>query len=267
MLDKIKTDRDRIIRKLENEYKEINVRKLRYDSDNNTYCNYCKSNCHINCMCYLSFLILCNECIIFPGLSDVCKKCGHRKYEHTIRENKKWVNEREIVKVDNEDKIERVNDRYWDKYYEINDDYNRKISNKNNQLNILKNLCKTQIETTKKKNIYNNDKAQLNDDIKKIISEIKISFINLLDISKAINNTALNNFHFEIENEYIENLIINIQEACINQKIEIEGLNKIKCYNNFYLKIIGLSRQELDELNDEEIINKINGIIFNNSIN
>jgi hypothetical protein len=264
LLEELETKRDIIINRLENEYEERTVRKLRYDGDCHTYCNYCETNCHENCHCYLSILILCNECIMFPGLSSECTHCGHAKYEHTIRGNKKWVYEKETVKVNNDSKIEKVNDRYWDKYYCIEDDYNRRVKNKNYQYTIFNELSKTQSELVKKKNLYMIDKAELNNGINKIISEIKAYIFNLLDIEKSIKNMALNNFHLEIENEYIENLIYNIQQIGGEQKKEIEDLTKDKIYNYIYLNLTKLSKEELNDLNDNELIKIIDELTIYN---
>lgn len=264
LLDQLETNRDRIIRKLENEYVERTVRKLRYDGDSHTYCNYCESNCHENCHCYLSILILCNEGIIFPGLSSVCKHCGHEKYEHTIRGYNKWVFEKETVRVDNASKIEKVNDRYWEKYYNIKDDYDRKVENKNNQYKILNDFNKTQSENEKKKKSYVDDKEKLKNGINKIVSEIKKNIFYLLDKAKSIQNIALNNFDFEIENEYIENLIATLKETNNEHKNEIEELKEKKIYNDIYLKITKLSKEELDNINNDEFINKINEMAINN---
>ena len=100
--------------------------------------------------------------------------------------------------------------------------------------------------------------------INKIVSEIKKNIFYLLDKAKSIQNIALNNFDFEIENEYIENLIATLKETNNEHKNEIEELKEKKIYNDIYLKITKLSKEELDNINNDEFINKINEMAINN---
>ena len=59
-LNMLKTKLDNYINRLDDDYETRNVRILRLNGVNNTYCNYCKSNCHYNCNCYISFLLFYN---------------------------------------------------------------------------------------------------------------------------------------------------------------------------------------------------------------
>ena len=261
LLDLLREKRDRIIRNLENEYEMKYVRKLRYDKDCHTYCNLCQTNCHENCSCYLSVFILCNECIMFPALSSICNNCGHSKHYHTIRGNKKWVTEKEKVKVNNDYKVESAKKVYYQKYDEICDEYNRKVSQQNYKNKQLSELYKKQTDLGNTKKKYIEEKTILNKNTKNDIQEIKNNLINLLEISDLINNNALNNFHNNIENEYIDTLIYRMQE--INSKIEneLKSLNENRKYNYIYLEIMNLSKQELEQLSDEQIMDKMLNLI------
>lgn len=262
LLDIIKEDRDNLIRKLNNEYEAKYTKKLKYDGNSHTVCNLCETNCHEDCNCYLSFLILCNECIMFPTLSTICNHCGHSKHNHTIRGSRKWVTEREIVKINNDSKIERANSTYFRKYNEICDEYNRKVSCQNNKQRQLSELYKRQSNLEKIKSKHLEDKKYINDKIKKIISEIKNNFLILFEMSNSLNNIALNNFHFEIENEYIESLIYRTQEINRVNENEIKKLNEDKEYNLIILELLKLNKLELGNLSDDKFIDKINKIFI-----
>ena len=59
-LNMLKIKLDSYINRLDDDYETRNVRILRLNGVNNTYCNYFKSNCHYNCNCYISFLLFYN---------------------------------------------------------------------------------------------------------------------------------------------------------------------------------------------------------------
>ena len=83
-LNMLKTKLDNYINRLDDDYETRNVRILRLNGVNNTYCNYCKSNCHYNCNCYISFLLFYNSCFRFPIFSNKCTYCDHYITRHTI---------------------------------------------------------------------------------------------------------------------------------------------------------------------------------------
>ena len=262
----IKEKRDKRIYKLEHEYEERVVKELRYDGETHTYCNYCESNCHENCNCYLSFLILCNECVVFPGFSSKCNYCGHDKDDHTIRGYKKWVSETKRYKINNDYEIEREYDDYWERYYKISDEYDKKIQEKNNRQIKLNNICKKKLELEKKLESCRADKTRFNCEIKKAFIQIKNLCLDLLKISNSINALALNTFHFEIENKYIELLINQINESNINMDEEnIKFLNASRQYNHIFLEMIKITEQEINNLTDEQLVEKINNLILLNN--
>ena len=263
-LSLIKLDRDLQIKILENQYEEKTVRKLKYVGGDHTYCNYCESNCHEYCYCIGSFV---DRCKIFPIFGNDCEMCGHHKSRHTLHSSYKWVDEIEKNKINNYSKIQKENDKYWKKYNEINDEYNTKMDEKHlkekelNQLNNQKNSIENE------KNKYINDKNKVNSDIKKIFSELKINFLDLMKISQTIKNIAMNKFHYEIENEYIQWFIDNLQEIGGIKTSEIKGLNEYKKYNNIFLEISGMTEEELFISNEDCLFNKLNEIIYSKKYN
>ena len=71
-----------------------------------------------------------------------------------------------------------------------------------------------------------------------IVSEIKSNILDLMKISQTLNNIAMNKFHYEIENEYIQFLIDNLQEVAGAKLSVIKGLKDSQKYNNIFLEMI-----------------------------
>jgi hypothetical protein len=255
-LDRIKSDRDRRINYLDNQYEEKEVRKLKYDGGDHTYCNYCERNCHEYCYCIGSLF---DRCTIFPIFGNDCKYCGHHKSHHTIHGGSKWVNETERNKIDNYSKIQEENDYYWKKYNEINDEYNSKMEEKNERQNELNKLNEEKNKLENEKNNYINNKTQLNSQIKKITSELKIKILDLIKIANSIKNIAMNTFYYDIENLYIDYLIQSMEEIGGEKKEEIKGLKENKKYNDLFLEISNMKEEEL--IYDDEVMNKIKKFI------
>ena len=255
-LDRIKSDRDRRINYLDNQYEEKEVRKLKYDGGDHTYCNYCERNCHEYCYCIGSLF---DRCTIFPIFGNDCKYCGHHKSHHTIHGGSKWVNETERNKIDNYSKIQEENDYYWKKYNEINDEYNSKMEEKNERQNELNKLNEEKNKLENEKNNYINNKTQLNSQIKKITSELKIKILDLIKIANSIKNIAMNTFYYDIENLYIDYLIQSMEEIGGEKKEEIKGLKENKKYNDLFLEISNMKEEEL--IYDDELMNKIKKFI------
>ena len=261
-LDMLKKKRDMNINRLDNQYETKKVRILRYNGINNTYCNHCKSNCHYPCNCFISFIFLHNSCIRFPIFSNRCTYCGHYINNHTIRGKSRWVDETERYKISNATEIERENNEYRKECNKINDAYNKGIDEKNYKQKQLNDLYRSKSNLEKKIKEYLDDKYKLNYNLKNNISKIKSYFIDLLNISYLIDKTALNKFHFFVENEYIKSLIYKIEQiGTASKNNEIKELNENRKYNDIFLEIIKLSEKEINYLSDDNLINKINMII------
>ena len=129
---------------------------------------------------------------------------------------------------------------------------------KENELNQLNNE-KSGIESQHNKFI--NDKNNLDYNIKNIFSEIKSNILDLINISQFIKNIAMNKFHAEIENEYIQFLIYNYQEVAGAKLSIIKGLKDSQKYNNIFLKISKMTKEELMLSSEEDFLNKITEIV------
>ena len=123
----------------------------------------------------------------------------------------------------------------------------RELNSLNSQKNQLNN----------KKNNYINDKQRVNENIEKIYKDITITVLNLINISKRIQNMAMNKFHIEIENEYIESLIERVEQIDIKDKSQIMKLKEFKRYNEIYQGLKDISSDDLILNGSEYYLNQL----------
>ena len=108
-----------------------------------------------------------------------------------------------------------------------------------------------------KKNNYINDKQRVNENIEKIYKDITITVLNLINISKRIQNMAMNQCHIEIENEYIESLIERVEQIDIKDKSQIMKLKEFKRYNEIYQGLKDISSDDLILNGSEYYLNQL----------
>ena len=137
---------------------------------------------------------------------------------------------------------------------------NRNYKEKNIQENDLDNLYNKKSELNDKINNISNDKNKINENITNMMNNLKkIIIIDLMNISQKINNIAMNQYHLDIENEYIDSLINKMME--INEKSEqIKKLKENKKYNQIFQELNKLSLEELIK-NDEMFWDELKKII------
>ena len=254
-LREIKNERDSNINRLDNEYEDRTVVVNKYVGGNHTYCSSCKKNCHEYCDCFGSFL---NRCYIF-SFDGYCEKCGHSKSSHTLHSSYKYVTETESVKVNNYDKIRKERNKYWDKYHKIINEYNERMNEKNQRQNELNELYNQKSQLNSQKNSYINDLNIANENIKTKINNLKSIVINLMKISQKISNIAMNQYHYDIENEYIETLIAQMMETN-DKNDQIENLKENKKYIQIFQELNKLSLKELIK-NDDFFWNELKKVI------
>ena len=247
----IENERDSKIRELDNQYEEKTVINLKYTGGNHTYCSSCQKNCHENCDCY-GYVF--NRCYVF-SIFGSCDKCGHYKSSHTLYSGSRYVTETQKNKINNYDKIQKERDKYWEKYHEIYDEYNRKVAEKEKRENELKDLNNQKSQLNSQKNNYINNKSRANENIRVKINNLKSIILELMNISQKIKNIAMNQFHFDIENEYIETSIAYLQDSSDNKE-QIKKLKENKKCNQIFQELTKLSLEELIEY-DENFLNEL----------
>ena len=252
----IENERDSKIRELDNQYEEKTVVRFKYVGGNHTYCRYCEKNCHEYCDCYGGFV---NRCYIFPIFGNDCEKCGHHKSYHTLHSSYKYVTETEKNKIYNYDKIQNERDKYWRKYDEIYDEYNSKMEEKRRKESELNDLYIEKSNLNSKKNSYINDKNRENENIKVRTNNLKSIILELMNISQKIKNIALNQFHLDVENEYIETSIAYLMDSSDNKE-QIQKLKENQKYNKIFQEITKMSLEELIQY-DETFLNELKKLI------
>ena len=108
---------------------------------------------------------------------------------------------------------------------------------------------------------YINDKEEINKNIDTINKDIILIILELLNISNKIKNIAMNQFHADIENEYIDTLIYRIEEIGNKDDKQIKQLKEFKKYSDIYQELKNISEEELT-LNDPEYFLKKLKIVF-----
>ena len=168
------------------------------------------------------------------------------------------MDENERRKIDNSEKIKKENDYYWERYNEIIDEYYKMKNlkeNKEREINELK-YEKNKLES--EKYFFINEKEILNNKIKEIYKDILFIVLDLIETNNIIKNYGMNQKHCEMENEYINILIFQLeQKNDRNSYTKIKMLNDVKRYNEIINEIKDLNGNELNESRIEMFIDKI----------
>ena len=254
----IERERDNIIYNLDNQYEEKEVRNTQYYGGNNTYCDKCKNNCHCPCDCFGSLF---DRCEVFSFFSKICDKCGHHKDSHYIRSSYRYVDEIQRKKINNYSKIQEKRNYYQRRIDEARNEYYSKKEKKDNLQNELYDLYYQKNVLDNQKYNYINEKDEINKNIEAINKDIILIMLELLNISNKIKNIAMNQFHADIENEYIDTLIDRIEEIGNKDDKQIKQLKEFKKYSDIYQGLKNISEEELT-LNGPEYFLKKLKIIF-----
>lgn len=71
----------------------------------------------------------------------------------------------------------------------------------------------------------------------------------------------MNNSHIKNEDEYLDDLMEKMDKMNIKDKEKIEKMKKIKETNEIYKKTLGIDKNELLKLSDEDLAKKLSIII------
>ena len=244
----------------ETETKDVLTLKIDNDGNKYTHCNICKKNCHNPCDC--SFKIF-GRCSIYTFFAKRCEICGCNKSDHqqdkyyygyeTIITNKDNQQQKQKELKENEVKktkiLEEMNKRTKDQ---------SKVQKQKNEMEYNKNKL---IEEKGKNSM---EKEAIQKKINYINKQLVYIIIKLQNISEKINSIAMNNNHIKNEDDYIDDLMEKMDKMNIKDKNKIEKMKKIKETNQTYKKTLGIDKNELLNLSDEDLAKKLSIIIPSN---
>ena len=261
---KIIKNREKSIKDNENSLRNETVDDSKWElvssSELNTHCNLqdCHQNCHLNCNCYKTF----ESCITYYWSgwktgTNTCKNkdCGHQKRYHT-KENKKW------------EYIQRNKPKYTEEEIKIKIDAEKKDLEPLRKAlqNILngekQNLKDLEKNSEKIKNCekeireYEKKIDDIKDNLKKSQKDLLLNLAKLRKINEKIKKFALNKSHAGTENDYINNLIKQINP---DESEKIQKLKKIQKQNNLFMETQNINVNDLEKLSAEELAKKIDG--------
>ena len=179
-----------------------------------------------------------------------------------MRSSYRYVDEYESIKVNNNYQIQQQRNYYQRRIDEARNEYYWKKNQKDNLQEELNDLNNQKYRLNNQKYNYINEKEEINNNIKEINKDIILIIMELLKISNKIKINAMNQFHADIENEYIESLIVKIEDiGNKDDNKQIKQLKEFKKYSDIYQELKNISEEELT-LNDPEYFLKKLKIVF-----
>ena len=178
-----------------------------------------------------------------------------------MRSSYRYVDEYESIKVNNSFRIQEKRNYYQRRIDEARNEYYSKKEKKDNLQNELYDLYYQKNVLDNQKYNYINEKDEINKNIEAINKDIILIILELLNISNKIKNIAMNQFHADIENEYIDTLIDRIEEIGNKDDKQIKQLKEFKKYSDIYQGLKNISEEELT-LNGPEYFLKKLKIVF-----
>ena len=249
---------------LNNETEEIIKKDLEYDENNiYTHCQDCKENCHDPCDCYqIKNYKMLSLCKILPWSiqNQGCKKCGCPVKSHKV-DNYHYVTNRVNEKKNNEDLIKEEKEKNEKKRNELKTKLTLKKNEKNTLISHLEELNnnKSKLLDEKSKNL--DERNEIEKKINNITHQIIFILIKLQNITEKISFIAMNINYIQREDEYIDFLKQKMDNIGIKDEEQEKNLDDIKRMNNTLLEVNKLKKEDLLNLSDSELSEKL-GIII-----
>ena len=223
-----------------------------------THCQECKENCHDPCDCIHLFT---NRCTIYPIIGSKCERCGHEKKRHT-RDNFRYKYEYINVKAIDSDEIQRAKEERRRRQEQISRDINQEKMKKDNIQTCLENLEKTISELKLNKEVNLKQKDEIEKRIKNSNNEILIIIVRLQSASQRLNDISMRPDYHKTDNEYIDSLIDKYKEVYGEDCEKIKELEKMKKYNEKFLKTANLKKEELFKLDHSQLTDLLKNLDF-----
>jgi hypothetical protein len=225
----------------------------------NTVCHNCKRNCESDCECLFSIF---GRCKIFTFFSHRCEVCGcakgsHKrdkyKYEFVKREKQKHSDyEISQEKQKNENRKRKILSDI-----DKNNNARSNLEKKINEFNTNKKILLLEQEKIKK------EKEEIQKKIKNINNQIIFIIIKLQGNSeKIVGNAMVDNFTKK-EDDYIDDLINQMDTMNIREQEKIKKIKQIKENNRIFRQMIQIDKKDLLKLDDAQLAGLLKIIIPN----
>ena len=228
------------------------------------HCDKCKKNCHEPCDCYKIYNVkILNWCKIFPwGIIDkkICKECNYPQSEHSV-DKYHWVVERLNKKKDNDKLINEEREKNEKETNVLREKLKKKKDEKNNiNIGLLEfNNMKSKLLDEKSKTLDERDQTEKK--VFNIRSQISFTIIKLQNVTEKYNAIAMNSNHMKTEDEYIDFLKEKMENMGIKDEEQEESLKNIKRINSTLMEVNKINREELLNLSDSQLAEKL-GIVI-----
>ena len=242
-----------------NEKVEEIIQTLEPSAYNNTVCYNCKQNCDSPCECLFSIF---GRCKIFTFFTKRCEVCGcskdsHKKdkyrYAFITRQKQKHTDfEISLEKQKNEDKKNKILSEM-----NKNNSTRNSLELKLNEFNANKKILLLEQEKTK------NEKIDIQKKIKDINNQIIFIIIKLQGNSEKIQDKEMIRDYTKKEDDYIDDLINQMDQMNIKEKEKIRKIKQIKENNRIFREACRIDKKDLMKLDDAQLAGLLKIIIPN----
>lgn len=235
------------------------IKTLEISSYYNNICHSCKNNCQVDCQCIFSLL---GRCKIFTFFTHRCEVCGCHKDCHKrdkyifkfINKKKQKYSDYEIsaAKQKNESRKQKILSDI-----DKNNNARNNLEKKINEFNTNKKIIMLEQEKIM------NEKADLQQKIKNINNQIIFIIIKLQSISEKISDNCIIGSFTKNEDDYIDNLINQMDSLNIKEQDKIRKIKQIKENNRIFRQAVKIDKKDLMKLDDAQLAGLLKIIIPN----
>ena len=90
---------------------------------------------------------------------------------------------------------------------------------------------------------------------------MKVDLLEMVKINQKIKNIAMNQFHVDIENTYMDSLIDKLQLIGKFDNPEIKYLKECLKYNKIFQEINNMNEEEIIKLDENTICQKLQKLV------
>ena len=242
-----------------NEKVEEIIQQLKPCGYNNTVCHSCKKNCHDSCDCLFSLF---GRCKIFTFFSKRCEVCGCHKDYHKRDKYRFYFEKRQKLKHSDYEiyqEKKKNEDRKKKILFELDKNNNTRnnLETKLNEFNANKKILILEQEKIKA------EKNEIQNKIKNINKQIIFIIIKIQGNSEKIMDKAMTHNYTKKEDDYIDDLINQMDSMNIREQEKIKKIKQIKENNRIFREACRIDKKDLMKLDDAQLAGLLKIIIPN----